>query len=48
MATVERITRSIGIKEDLFLKNFTREHRHITIGAFAMAVQGSKIFKSIS
>jgi hypothetical protein len=30
---------SIGIKDNLFLKNFSREHRHIIIGMFAMAVR---------
>ncbi len=33
---------SIGIKNDLFLKNFSREHRHIIIGAFAMAVREAR------
>jgi len=46
MATVERITRSIGIKEDLFLENFSREHRHIIIGAFAMAVREARFSRA--
>jgi hypothetical protein len=35
-------TRSIGIKEDLFLENFSSEHRHIIIGVFAMAVREAR------
>ena len=29
---------SIGIRDDSFFKNFSREQRHSIIGAFAMAV----------
>ena len=39
-------TCSIGIKEDLFLKNFSREHRHIIIGAFAMAVREARFSRA--
>jgi len=39
-------TRSIGIKEDLFLENFSRDHRHIIIGAFAMAVRESSFSRA--
>ena len=38
--------RSIGIKEDLFLENFTREHKHIIIGAFAMAVREARFSRA--
>ena len=39
-------TRSIGIKEDLFLENFSRDHRHIIIGAFAMAVREARFSRA--
>jgi hypothetical protein len=37
---------SIGIKNNLFLKNFSREHRHIIIGAFAMAVREARFSRA--
>ncbi len=37
---------SIGIKYNLFLKNFSREHRHIIIGAFAMAVREARFSRA--
>jgi hypothetical protein len=39
-------TCSIGIKEDLVLKNFSREHRHIIIGAFAMVVREARFSRA--
>jgi hypothetical protein len=39
-------THSIGIKDDIFFENFTREHRHIIIGAFAMAVRESRFSRA--
>ena len=40
-------TRSIRIKVDLFLKNFSRDHRHIIIGgAFAMAVREARFSRA--
>ena len=38
--------RSIGIKEDLFLENFTREHKHIIIGTFDMAVREARFSRA--
>jgi hypothetical protein len=38
--------RSIGIKEDLFFENFTREHKHIIIGAFAMSVREARFSRA--
>ncbi len=37
---------SIGIKNDLFLKNFSREPRHIIIGMFAMAVREARFSRA--
>jgi hypothetical protein len=37
---------SIGIKNNLFLENFSREHRHIIIGVFAMAVREARFSRA--
>jgi hypothetical protein len=37
---------SIGIKDDLFLKNFSQGHRHIIIGTFAMAVREARFLRA--
>jgi hypothetical protein len=39
-------THSIGIKDDIFLEIFSREHRHIIISAFAMAAREARFSRA--
>ena len=43
---VERWTHSIGIKDNLFLGKFSQVHRHILIGAFAIADREARFSRS--
>jgi hypothetical protein len=37
---------SIEIKDDIFLENFSQEHRHIIISVFAMAVREARFSRA--